>query len=118
MEAPTLWRRGRTYFLFFSANAYNTESYAVGYATCRGPLGPCRDAAENPILDTACRAAGPGHQAIVEDDDGETWLVYHAWPPDSVGAVDPGRVLWIDRLLWKDGTPDVAGPTCTPQDRP
>ena len=118
VEAPTLWRHGPRYFLFFSANAYDSESYAVGYATCQTPFGPCRDAAENPILETTCRAAGPGHQTIVEDDDGETWVVYHAWPPDSVGAVDPGRVLWIDRLLWRDGRPDVAGPTCGPQRRP
>ncbi len=115
VEAPTLWREQGRYYLFFSANAYDTEDYAVGYATCRTPLGPCKDAGENPILDTACAAAGPGHQTIVRDDDGETWLVYHAWPPNAIGSVYPGRMMWIDRLEWEDGGPVVRGPTCDAQ---
>ena len=118
VEAPTLWKRNGKYYLFFSANGYNTEFYAVGYADCDGPLGPCRDSEDNPILETACRAAGPGHQTIVEDDDGETWLVYHAWPPDKIGSVSPGRVLWIDRLEWEGARPVVRGPTCNSQPRP
>ncbi len=118
VEAPTLWKHGGRYYLFFSANAFDSEDYAVGYATCRGPLGPCKDAGANPILSTKCNAAGPGHQTVVRDDDGETWLVYHAWMPDSIGSVFPGRLLWIDKLTWKAGKPVVAGPTCRPQPVP
>lgn len=118
VEAPTMWREGGRLYLFFSANKYYDRTYAVGYATCAAPLGPCRDARNNPILETACDAVGPGHQAIVRDDDGETWLVYHAWPPDAVGSEFPGRVLWIDRLEWRRGRPDIAGPTCEPQPKP
>jgi len=115
VEAPTLWREEDGLFLFFSANDYASESYAVGYATCEAPLGPCRDAPENPILETACEAAGPGHQTLVRDADDDTWIVYHAWPRDAVGSVLPGRLLWIDRVEWKDGKPDVLGPTCKAQ---
>jgi beta-xylosidase len=118
VEAPTLWRQDGRLYLFFSANRYYDGTYAVGYATCTAPLGPCRDAPENPILKTACDAVGPGHQTIVRDDDGETWVVYHAWPPDAVGSDFPGRLLWIDRLTWRDGRPEVAGPTCGPQPNP
>jgi beta-xylosidase len=118
VEAPTLWHEGRTYFLFFSANKFYDSTYAVGYARCEGPLGPCEDAPENPILKTACQAVGPGHQAIIRDDDGETWIVYHAWPPDAVNSEFPGRLMWIDRLEWKGGKPDVAGPTCRSQTVP
>ncbi|MDQ3778161.1 MAG: glycoside hydrolase family 43 protein [Actinomycetota bacterium] len=118
VEAPTMWREGDRLYLFFSANKYYDETYAVGYAMCAAPLGPCRDAADNPILETACDAVGPGHQTIVRDDDGETWLVYHAWPPDAVGSDFPGRVLWIDRLTWRGGRPDVRGPTCDAQPKP
>ena len=32
VEAPTLWKEKGRYYLFFSANGYNTELYAVGYA--------------------------------------------------------------------------------------
>ncbi len=118
VEAPTLWKEGARYYLFFSANDFGSERYAVGYATCRRPLGPCEDAPDNPILETACDAVGPGHQSIVRDDDGETWLVYHAWPPDAVGSEFPGRVLWIDRLVFAGGKPDVRGPTCRAQPLP
>ena len=118
VEAPTLWKERGRYYLFFSANAFNTEDYAVGYATCRRPLGPCRDARDNPILESACRALGPGHQTVVEDDDGDTWFVYHAWPPEQVGSVVPGRLMWIDRLLWQNGRPVVRGPTCRQQAAP
>lgn len=118
VEAPTLWRHGGRYYLFFSANAYATGLYAVGYATCTGPLGPCRDASENPILTSRCRAVGPGHQAIVRDAEGRTWLVYHAWRSGAVGVDPPGRQLWLDRLVWRDGRPVVRGPTCGAQAAP
>lgn len=118
VEAPTMWKQGGKYFLFFSANVYNTEFYAVGYATCRGPLGPCSDSKDNPILTSKCRAVGPGHQTLIRDRRGRVWIVYHAWVPGKVGSVTPGRVLWIDRLEWRGGKPVVHGPTCTPQPSP
>ena len=118
VEAPTLWKHGKGYYLFYSANAYNTEYYATGYARCEGPLGPCKDAPENPILETASGAAGPGHQTIIRDDDGEEWMVYHAWPADAVGQEPPGRHMWIDRLVWRGGKPVVRGPTGAPQPVP
>lgn len=118
VEAPTMWRQAGKYFLFFSANVYDTQFYAVGYAACHGPLGPCKDSPDNPILSSACRAVGPGHQAVVRDRRGRTWMVYHAWPPGKVGSAKPGRVVWIDRLEWPGGKPDVKGPTCVPQRAP
>lgn len=29
------------YYLFYSANWYASYQYAVGYATCTTPVGPC-----------------------------------------------------------------------------
>ena len=114
VEAPTLWRADDGYYLFFSANVFDSDLYAVGYATCDSPLGPCKDAPDNPILKSACGASGPGHQTIVRDDDGETWFVYHAWPASG----EEEREMWIDPLEWKDGEPDVVGPTCRAQPVP
>ena len=115
VEAPTLWREDGRLYLFFSANAFDSDLYAVGYATCETPSGPCRDAPENPILRSACDASGPGHQTIARDGDGATWLVYHAWPRRSG---EDERELWLDRLAWEDGRPVVKGPTCRPQPAP
>jgi beta-xylosidase len=118
IEAPQLVRKDGKLFLFYSANAFDRDVYAVGYATCDTPLGPCRKAAENPILKSTPEAAGPGHSFLVTTAGGETWLLYHAWPPDSIGSVLPGRQLWLDRVDWVDGKPVVHGPTADPQALP
>ena len=41
IEAPSMLARDGTYHLFYSANWYESPSYAVGHATCMTPLGPC-----------------------------------------------------------------------------
>ena len=118
IEAPQLVRHEDRLYLFYSANAFDSDSYAVGYATCDTPLGPCRDAAENPILKSSPAAAGPGHSYLVTSADGSTWLLYHAWPPEAIGSVMPGRQLWLDRVTWPAGRPVVHGPTPGPQPGP
>ena len=104
--------------LFYSANAFDSDAYALGYATCDGPLGPCHKAPENPILRSSPAAAGPGHGFLVTTPGGQTWLLYHAWPAGSIGSVSPGRQLWLDRVDWVDGRPVVRGPTADPQPMP
>lgn len=118
IEAPEMWKQNGKYYLFFSANAYNSFNYAVGYATCKGPIGPCKDAPENPILTSKCTAAGPGGETIVTDANGQTWMAYHAWKASAVDDPTVGRQLWIDRLDWVNGKPVVRGPTCKAQPAP
>ena len=118
IEAPQMIRHDDKLYLFYSANAFDKDVYAVGYAECDTPLGPCRKAAENPILKTSPAAAGPGHSFLVSTPGGQTWLLYHAWPPESIGSVLPGRQLWLDRVDWVDGKPVVRGPTADPQPMP
>ena len=122
VEAPTMWKHDGKYYLFFSGNNYAGIEYAVGYANCETALGPCEDAPENPILASRMTekpfVIGPGHQTIIEDDDGETWLVYHVWEVTSASTRGSSRFMWIDKLEWKDGKPVVKGPTSGPQPRP
>lgn len=122
VEAPTMWLQDGRYYLFFSGNDYAGLPYAVGYATCESAVGPCEDAPENPILasETTGRpiVVGPGHQTIIQDADGETWLVYHVWEVTSAGTRGNRRQVWLDRLSWENGAPDVQGPTREPQPRP
>jgi beta-xylosidase len=108
VEAPFMWRHDDQLYLFYSGNAFDSAAYAVGYATCDGPLGPCQKAEENPILSTSAVAAGPGHNSIVESG-GRTWIAYHAWPPDFFASSDV-RTMWISELTWEDGRPVVHGP--------
>lgn len=118
VEAPFMWKQAGKYYLFFSANGYASYNYAVGYATCKGPSGPCKDAPENPILSSKCKAAGPGGETIITDARGQTWMLYHAWIGSNVGDESVGRQLWLDRLDWKNGKPVVRGPTCKAQPAP
>jgi beta-xylosidase len=121
VEAPTMWKHEGKYYLFFSANDYGGPPYAVGYANCQSVMGPCEDAPENPILKSVLQkplVIGPGHQTIVVDDDGETWIVYHAWEVNSSGTRGSRRFMWMDRLEWQDGKPVVRGPTTGMQPMP
>jgi len=122
IEAPTMWLHDGEYYLFFSANDYAGPPYAVGYARCESVVGPCEDAPENPILRSVLSGEtpviGPGHQTIIADDDGELWLVYHAWQVTSSGTRGGSRYLWLDRLIWEGDAPRVLGPTVVPQPIP
>ena len=126
VEAPTLYLHDGTYFLFFSANDYNSRDYAVGYATSNKLLGPYVDAGDNPILTTevpfgspAGSPAGPGHQSVVLDDDGDPWLVYHAWDSGRIGdQVGGRRAMWLDELVFDGDNVSVLGPDAGPQTRP
>lgn len=117
IEAPTMIRAPAGYFLFFSGNDFawqrdqKLSAYAIGYATCEGPLGPCREAGDKPFLYSfsgreGC-LSGPGHQAVF--NVGERWFIaFHAWSADGgCGKLDPIRWFYIAPLLWKDGAPVI-----------
>jgi beta-xylosidase len=119
IEAPTMFKHDTGYYLFFSANDYAGANYAVGYATCDTPTGPCTQAAENPILKsqmTEPLVIGPGHQALLQVGD-QTWIIYHSWEMVN-GLRGDRRFMSIDRVNWKDGKPVVQGPTTSPQPAP
>ena len=118
IEAPTLHRQGNTYYLLYSAGPFDSDLYAVGYATATRITGPYRKAAENPILASQGQVAGPGHQTVVKDGAGKTWLAYHAWQAgktnDSVGY----RSMHLAPVTFSGGKVKVSGPTLAPQRAP
>lgn len=122
VEAPTMWLHEGTYYLFYSGNVYAGQEYAVGYAVCESPLGPCEDAEENPILSSIMTGTplvmGPGHQTLIKDDDDQTWLVYHVWQVTRGGQRTDNRQVWFDRITWESGLPVVQGPTRDAQPAP
>jgi beta-xylosidase len=116
IEGPDMWRDGSRYYLFYSANWYLSDRYAVGYGVCGSPLGPCSKPLAGPILASSAAAAGPGGQTIFTDARGVTWLAYHAWTSPRIGYDAGGvRSLRIDRVRFVDGAPVIDGPTTTPQ---
>lgn len=118
IESPTMVRQGDHYVLFYSANHFGWEPhqrlspYAMGYATCEGPMGPCRDAPENPILYSyADRKAGclsgPGHQAVFEAN-GRQYIVFHAHiARGGCQNAKKGRQMYIAPLGWQQGKPVI-----------
>jgi beta-xylosidase len=122
VEAPTMVRSPAGYEMFFSGGffGWNPEEgglspYAMGYASCSGPLGPCTAAGENPILhsfndrEAGC-LSGPGHQSIFNVGE-RTFISFHAWQASSgCRKVDNRRYLYIAPLFWKDGKPQI-GPS-------
>lgn len=118
IEAPTMVRPPAGYRLFFSAAFFGWNAderlspYAIGYATCDGPLGPCRDAPDNPILhsfndrEAGC-LSGPGHTSIFEVA-GRTFLAFHAWAATrDCRKAEDRRYLYVAPLYWKEGKPVI-----------
>jgi beta-xylosidase len=109
IENPALIARGELYYLFYSGGWWESASYAIGYAVCDTPLGPCRKATTTePLLSTAGDEAGPGGASVVITPSGEQWLAYHAWAPGSIGYANHGlRSLRFASLSWRHGEPAV-----------
>jgi beta-xylosidase len=118
IESPTMARHGDRYFLFFSANHFGWEEhqrlspYAMGFASCTGPMGPCTDSPRNPILHSyndrqAGCLSGPGHQALFEAA-GRQFIVFHAHGATrGCRRADLGRYMYVAPLLWQNGEPQI-----------
>lgn len=116
-EGPFVVRRGDTYFLTYSANAFDDPNYSVGYATAKSPMGPWTKSKAGPVLKRTERVNGPGHHGFVQSPDGSEWFViYHRHRhTDRPGWL---RELCIDRVRFTDRDIKVDGPTTTPQPMP
>ena len=118
IESPTMVRHGSDYVMFFSANHFGWEPhqrlspYAMGFARCRGPMGPCTDAPNNPILHSyndrqAGCLSGPGHQALFEAG-GRQFIVFHAHAArGGCNNANRGRYMYIAPLGWRNGEPQI-----------
>jgi arabinan endo-1,5-alpha-L-arabinosidase len=122
VEAAAVVRRGGYYYLFYSGdNCCGPKAhYAVMVARSRSATGPfetraqATGAPDSVILRLGGRWLAPGHNSLVEDASGGWWIVYHA--VDTARSREkPGdepnsrRVMLIDRLVWRNGWPEVAG---------
>ncbi len=109
VEAPDLVDAGGRDLLFFSGNDWDSASYAVGVASCAGPLGPCANATAGPILSSGPGVAGPGGESVFTDTSGGWWIAFDAWVPGAVGFPN-SRCLYLRRLDMSGPVPVVAAP--------
>jgi hypothetical protein len=98
IENPSMIRYAGRLYLFYSGNRWYTRHYAIGYAVCRSPVGPCRRVQHRPLLASGGRVAGPGGQSAFRGPRGRLLLAYAAWPAHRVGSQ---RRLHVARLAVK-----------------
>jgi arabinan endo-1,5-alpha-L-arabinosidase len=120
VEGAWVVRRGGYYYLFFSGDNCCGPNihYAALVARSRNATGPFEvmPVRRGVVLERSGRWVGPGHNSVVTDAGGTDWIVYHAVdvrqsrtrPEDEVNT---RRVMLIDRLVWENGWPRVAGPS-------
>lgn len=114
----TIYHDGK-YYLFFSGDNCCGERahYAVMVARSDSPTGPFEvlkneKEGDSPILEFNNRWIAPGHNSIIQDENGKYWIVYHAidsndrWVYPNEKKEDK-RVVLIDPVEFKDGWPVI-----------
>jgi beta-xylosidase len=107
VEGPDMFVSGRSYHLFYAGNNWQTAGYAVGMASCTGPLGPCTVSSSQPILSSDATMSGPGGPDVFSDNRGDLWLAFAAWLPGKVGFPN-SRPLFIRRITVTGGSAQVS----------
>lgn len=115
VEGPAVVKVDGVYHMFYSANDYGSDRYAVGHAVADSALGPFVKDPE-PVLSTNEVAAGPGHCQLFLKG-GQWWMVYHAWKPGYVGDSLEGRKMWLSRVAF-DGAAVTVDPPATKLEAP
>jgi arabinan endo-1,5-alpha-L-arabinosidase len=123
--------RDGLYYLFYSGdNCCGPDAeYGVMVARSESPVGPFETLEEakgvphSLILFKNDRWLAPGHNTVVTDAEGESWIVYHAIDVNKPrqtqqDEINSRRILLIDRIEWKDGWPHVGTPSDDPQPAP
>lgn len=99
MENPAMIHAGGTYHLFYSANRWETASYATGHAHCDTPVGPCtKTSTTSPWQGSLGKMLGPGGADFVKAADGTTFMYMHGWESPDVGPGVGARKLWFYRF--------------------
>jgi arabinan endo-1,5-alpha-L-arabinosidase len=116
LEGPTVRRHDGRYYCIYSGGSWQTEGYAVSWASAATPLGPWSEAPSGDarLLRTVPdHVRGPGHNSVVTTFGGTDMLVYHAWNSDVTR-----RQLCIDPLTWAEDGPRTSGPSWDEQPLP
>jgi arabinan endo-1,5-alpha-L-arabinosidase len=131
VEASWVIHHDEYYYLFYSGdNCCGPDAeYGVMVARSRSATGPFETLEEakgiphSLILERSERWLAPGHNTIVTDEAGQTWIVYHAIDVNrprqaQEDEINSRRILLIDRVEWEDGWPFVGTPSEEPRPAP
>jgi beta-xylosidase len=117
MWAPSIIRKGKKYYLFFSANDIqnNSQPGGIGVAVADRPQGPFKDLLGKPLLDKFYNGAQPIDQFVFKDRDGKYYLIYGGWGHCNIARLKKdfsGFIPFKDGSTFKEITPKnyVEGP--------
>jgi len=94
-EGPNVVKHRGRYYLTYSANSYESQDYAVGYATSKHLFGPWKKYEGNPILRRYKGLFGTGHHSLFKDKEGRLRMVFHAH--NSSSQIHP-RLMYITTM--------------------
>ncbi|HEX6660271.1 MAG TPA: glycoside hydrolase family 43 protein [Sphingomicrobium sp.] len=131
VEASWVIHHDDYFYLFYSGdNCCGPDAhYGVMVARSKSATGPfetleeARGIPHSLMLYKSERWLAPGHNCIVDDKAGETWIIYHAIDVNrprqrQEDEINSRRILLIDRIDWKDGWPHVGTPSDDAQGAP
>ena len=107
VEGPSMAEANGVFYLFYSANRWDTADYAEGFAVCSKPTGPCTKPGNNVLLAKHDKIAGPGGGEVFMAPGGQLFISYHAWTSPNIGYPNK-RQLHVDKLTFAGTTPQVA----------
>jgi beta-xylosidase len=106
-EGPTVFKKGRFYYLLYSANDFRNKDYAVGYATSLTPRGPWSKYKGSPIISRSnLKYNGTGHGDLFKDKSGNYGYVMHTHYSDTQVSPRKTGIVAI-RFTGKTHGPDL-----------
>lgn len=113
-EASIIIKKDGYYYLFLSTGTClsgNNSTYRVVCARSEKLEGPYLDSSgrnmfgpnrgDAVVVPSTKGAMGVGHCAIITDDVGEYWMLYHGYDTTNKSEF---RVLYMDKLIWDEET--------------
>jgi beta-xylosidase len=116
MWAPAVIKKGKSYFLFFSANdVHPGEVGGIGIGISDKPQGPFKDYLGKPLINEVHNGAQPIDQFVFQDKDGQYYMMYGGWQHCNIVRLKPdftGLMPFDDGTIYKEITPKgyVEGP--------
>jgi hypothetical protein len=104
-----------TYTLFYSGSLEGASTYAIGWATCTGPSGPCTDeSTTTPLLVTSPGMSGPGGPDVYTVGN-QLVMGFAAWQGSTIGYLSCGfRPMYLADLSFQPNSSGPATPALAP----
>ena len=126
IEGPDMVYVSGGFYLFYSGGPFGATTYALGWASCGGPSGPCTDQSSSPLLTSSPGMSGPGGPGVFTLPSGQMVMAFAAWQGTTIGYLSCGiRPMYLADLTFgpnggppslsadpAGGTTPAASPTC------